>query len=281
LAFGQVAGFFVDTCILLPHPLESTQKACQSFIEKAKDSCFIASSTKEEALALIERSHSIISNDFRNNLKPFLENENVKKITNRDGRIFANFFSEQRRKAKISFKSKSDVRNEIIGTIENYVSAQIHSIKDGVSISLDDFLASILTELELAKHNLGKPFKAIKTIDLVPNDSITTIIVLKTRMINDKDVAHLASALQHQFEQNKWVIFVTNDEKDILSREKELREIFALQCSKPSWAFDHYRDMTRRKAPIEFLKEQKTYSQDQKEFAEIMKNAMGIEILSE
>ena len=39
--------------------------------------------------------------------------------------------------------------------------------------------------------------------------------------------------------------------------------------------------MTKRKAPIEFFKEQKTYSKDQKEFAEILRRAMGIEILNE
>lgn len=280
MAFGQFGGFFVDSCVLLPHSLESMTKACSAFLEENASRCILCSTVKEEALKLIRRSHSIIVSDFRLELKPFLENQEIKELGNRDGRLLARFFSERKRDLKVAIPRRTNVRNEIIGTIENYVASRLHSLKDGTKMSIDNFLALMMTELATIKHNLEAPFKTLRTVEITPDEHIASLIVVDTILMNEHDAKHLASALMYQFQQNKWVIFVTNDEKDILSKEKSLSEIFALQCSKPEWAPDHYRYVTRLKSPVEHFRGLRSYSDKQTEFGEVIEKIMGIRILA-
>jgi hypothetical protein len=67
-------------------------------------------------------------------------------------------------------------------------------------------------------------------------------------------VTHLASAITFQFHQNKWVVFVTTDQNEILARQNELSEMF-LKCSSPNWAEDYYIDLTKNKAPKTWVQE--------------------------
>jgi len=278
VTYGQVAGFFIDSCILLPHSIESIHDSCSNFLKKAEKDCFISSSIKTEALNLSGEAYSVICSNIRSNLKPLLDKNGIKLITNRDGKTLAKIFSEQKRQIGLLLPTRSNVRNELIGIIENYVANQVHSLKDGMSIPVDSLLASMLTELEQAKYSIEKPFKTIKTIDINPDDAITSMVLLKTLIINEKDIEHLASAIKYQFQQNKWVIFVTIDEKEILSKEKELWEIFALQCSKPSWALDNYQDMTKFKSPVEHFRDLDQYSDKQIEFGLLIEKTLGVKI---
>ena len=280
MPFAQFAGFFVDSCVLLPHSLQSVTKACSDFLEKRADQCLVCSSVREEALKLIERSHSLVISTFRSELKPFLEKQGIKELGNRDGRIVARFFSEQKKILKATARQRSSVRNEIVGEIENYVAANLHSLKDGTKLSIDNFLALMMTELATIKHNMEAPFKTLRPVDVTPNDRITSLMVVSTLLMNENDLGHLASAVQHQFQQNKWVIFVTNDEKDILSREESLLEIFALQCSKPEWASDHHRYVTRLKSPVEYFRELSDYTERQREFGKVIEEIFGTKILA-
>lgn len=92
-------------------------------------------------------------------------------------------------------------------------------------------------------------------------------------MSSARDALHLASALQYQFRRNKWVIFVTTDQKDILNKETELKEIF-LQCSRPEWALDYQRDTTKNKAPLEHVQDIKSYTTKQNRILDAMKKAV-------
>ena len=254
-------------------------KSCTTFLKEAAGRCFLCSSVKEEALKLIEDSHSIIVSDFRNHLKPFLEKHGIKELTNRHGKFLAEFFVERRRHLRKTHPTRSNVPNEIIGTIESFVASQLHSLKDGFRIRIDDFLAFMITELTMKKHKLEAPFLSIKCIDIMPDNSVITEIVLGTFLRNPNDIKHLSSALTHQLQQNKWVIFVTNDEKEILSKAKEMFETFALQCSKPDWAQDYYRDMTRMKPPIEYFRGIPNYSVRQKAFGNVIERVLRKKIL--
>ena len=98
-------------------------------------------------------------------------------------------------------------------------------------------------------------------------------------MMNAGDTAHLSSALQYQFKEYMWVIFVTTDEAHILSRQKEILQVFELHCSRPEWALDFHRDITRMKPPVDFYRETGSYTGQQKQFGEVMKRSLGLEIL--
>jgi hypothetical protein len=277
LSFGQVEGFFVDACVLLPHSIDSIRQSCFAFLRENATRCLLSSSVKTEALDLIERSYDTIVSDLKLKLKPFLDSKEIKDLSNRSGRILAQFFMERRRALRKGFKS--EVPREIVGTIENYVASRLHSLRTGEKIPVDNFLAALLTEISIKKHALQAPFNGIKGVDVTPNNSVISLIVMQTMMQNDKDVRHLASALNYQFQNNRWVIFVTTDDSDILSKEQELFSVFTLQCSSPEWASDYYDDMTKLKAPREHFREIKDYSSTQKEFAAILEKSLTIKMI--
>jgi len=263
LSFGQVEGFFVDTCILLPHAVEAMREACSGFITEAGARCIISSSVKKEAIDLIENAYTVIVSNLRDSLSPYLEQKGMKELSNRDGSMLAGFFSEQRTMMKkAGLSPRSNIKNEILGAVENYVADQLHSLVDGQKMLANIFLPAIAAELTVIKHKLERPFRGIRSIDIEPDVSLKSIIAAEATIRNPLDVMHLASALEHEILINKWVVFVTTDEEEILSRDKELEEMF-VKCSKPEWALDFERDMTRKKAPLECARETKSPSQRQ------------------
>jgi hypothetical protein len=274
LSFGQFEGFFLDTCILLPHPLESMMKACSDFLNEAASQCIISSSVKTEALELIEHSHNVIVTFIHDPLKSYLESKGIKELGNRDGKIIADFFSEQKAQLRKLPYKRSNIQNEILGAVENYVASQLHSLKEGKKLPTSIFLPALAAELAIVKHKMEAPFKGgIRCEEIQPDDSVVSALVLCTIMRNYKDAHHLASALQYQFRRNKWVIFVTTDQNDILDKDTELKEIF-LQCSRPEWALDFRREVTKNKAPLEHVQDIKSYTGKQSQILDAMKKAV-------
>ena len=278
MAVGRVAGFFLDSCVLLPQSLDATYDACSSFLESEKR-CFISQSIRDEALELSKECYSVICTSLRYYLKPALERNGIKEITNKDGKVVANVFSEQKKRIIKEFPTKSNVRGELVGVIENHIAKKIHVLKEGVSIPIDTLLASALAELEKARYDIEKPFKRVETIFITPDNALTSLSSLKALVSNQKDALHLASAITYQFQFNQWVIFVTNDEKEIVTNEKEIWDNFALQCTKPSWALDYYKDIIRLKPPVEFYREILIPSQKQKEFGALIEKLLKVQIL--
>ena len=280
MSFDQVEGYFLDSCVLLPQSSESKTEACSTFLREASSKCILSSSVKTEAIDLIDRAYNAVINDFRQNLKPYLEQNGITRLSNRHGRILATYFYERREAFKLTQPQRSSVRNEFMGIIENFVASQLHSLKGGSTVKYDAFLAFLIMQLSLAEHRLKAPFMGIKTEEIVPNESVTSMAELNALIANPHDIKHLASALKYQYEKNKWVIFVTNDESEILSKQPDLLSIFGLQCSKPEWALDYYSDLTRLKAPLEHLREKQDYSEGQKAFVKTLENTMNVKIIS-
>ncbi len=209
-------------------------------------------------------------------LKSYLKSKGIEEISNRDGRIFADFFTTQKVQLRKLSDERSNIQNEILGAIENYVASQLHSLKDGEKMPISIFLPAISAELGIIRHDMEKPFKGgIKCEQIQADNSIMSAVVIGTIMTNDKDAIHLASVLQHQFQCNRWTIFVTTDQKDILSKEIELKEMF-LQCSRPEWALDYQRELTKEKTPIQHVQEIKTYTKKQKSLLDAVKNVVTV-----
>jgi hypothetical protein len=280
MSFGQVEGFFVDSCVLLPHALESVRRSSEAFLKESASRCMISSSVKKEAIDLIEKAYTIIVSDFRSTLKPFLQQQGITAITKRHGKLLGDFFAERKKSVRLQLPTRSNVPNEIIGATENYVSSQLHSLENSANIAADDFLGSLITNLTIVRHELKAPFMGLKGIDIDPDTTITSLMILKTLIANPNDVNHLVSALMYQFRTNKWIIFVTVDETEILARQVRIFEIFALQCTKPNWASDYYGSMTRLKSPVQHYQDIHNYTVEQKEFAEKIQKCMGIQITS-
>jgi hypothetical protein len=209
---SEVAGFFVDSCVLLPQSLDSAQEACSTFLS-AQKRCFISPSVKQEATELTKEASSIIRTSIRFYLKPALERNGIKEITNKSGIAVASVFSEEKCRLNREIPTRTGIRSELIGIVENFLANQIHSLKDGKSSSVDNFLAKALTEMEVTRYKIEKPFKTAELIAIQPNKDLINLKPLVELVHNVKDTPHLAAAIQQQFVFNKWVIFVTNDEK--------------------------------------------------------------------
>ena len=148
MSFGQIEGFFVDTCVLLPHAIPSVTESCLNFLKENFSRCFLSSSVKKEAIELIESAYKYIANLFRSELKPFLEKAGIKELSNKDGKIMAQFFMKTRKKLRrIPKHYRSNVPHELLSAVESYVASKIHSLKSGIKIPVDNFLAALLSEL--------------------------------------------------------------------------------------------------------------------------------------
>lgn len=270
MSFGQFEGFFVDTCVLLPKPLDAVTKACDKFLKEHASKCIVSSSIKKEGLDLIERAYASVVQYFQSTLKPYLIAKGVTELTKNDGILLADFFTEQKAQfRKLPYK-RSNIQYELINTIENYTALSLHSLGNE-QIPLDVFLGAITAELAIAKREMGASFRGLRCEDIKPRNSVISAVVLGTLMTNSDDAYHLASALEFQFSINKWVIFVTTDQKDILDKAPELEEMF-LKCSQPEWAPDYHAGLTRRKAPVEHMKDCKPYTARQQRMVDALSN---------
>ena len=268
----------MDSCVLLPQSLQSTQEACTNFLNYRKR-CFISPSVKQEAFELTKEASSIIRTSIRYYLKPALVRIGIKEITNKSGIVVASAFSEEKGRLNKEAPTRTSVRSELIGIVENFLAHKIHSMKDGESAAVDDLLAKSLTEMEIARYKIEKPFKAAELIAIQPDKGLINLKPLVELVHNVKDTPHLAAAIQQQFIFNPWVIFVTNDEKEIILNQKQIWERFALQCTKPCWALDYYNEISKLKNPLEFYRDKWILNEDQKEFGKVFEKLTSIRIL--
>ena len=194
-----------------------------------------------------------------------MEAKSIKEISKVDGQIFAEFFTRQ----KMEFnklpdsKIRTGITSDMISTMEGYVASQIHSIDYGRKYSLDVFLGAISAELSIKKNSLEKPFRGLRLEEIEPIEAVKSALISGSALKNSHDAEHLASAFQYQFLKNKWIVFVTMDQKDIMDKTAELNEMFLL-CSRPEWATDFLRVLTRNKEPLQHIKEIKQPTPRQK-----------------
>jgi hypothetical protein len=152
-------------------------------------------------------------------------------------------------------------------------------LKNGEEIPVDDLLGQAFAELEKARYKIEKPFKTTRTVFILPQDELVSMPLLKSLVVSQKDIPHIASAIQHQFFKNVWIIFVTNDEKHLIFNEKQIWDNFALQCCKPVWALDYLRVMSRLKPPREYYRGIFIPTKQQRDFGVIIEKIIGVSIL--
>jgi hypothetical protein len=100
-------------------------------------------------------------------------------------------------------------------------------------------------------------------------------------LFQEEDRKHMASAIEYQYTHNIWVIFLTYDEKSILNYAQNLRDNCLFFVSKPLYAFDHRRELSKEKRPIGCFQQFLNPTFKQKRFAEALSNELGITILKE
>jgi hypothetical protein len=224
---------------------------------------------------MLDDGYDWVSKEIQQNLYPYLQGKGISKLTSRDARVFEEFFSG-RRKQLAAFQSPS-MHFEILSQIEHWTVTVIHSLKLGESVQTDALLTSLLSALSGVYESLKAPVEAIEVKSITAKGEIKSQVVLQgVRKIEDTE--HLASAIEYQFSHNVWIIFVTMDEKHILSNQKRLFEICALQCCKPDYALDYARDVTRELHPVQYYANINPKSPEQESFARTVENSLQISV---
>jgi len=278
VSFGQISGFFLDSCVLLPQSSVSSRDACQKFLNENKE-CFISKSVKDELLQLSKMSCDAVVTCIRYYMRPALERKGLINITRNDATVVAEVLLQEKRRIAKEYPIRSGVRSELFGVIENYVADLIHGLDVNQSVLMDDLLANVLGVLNKARYDIEKPFKTIRVIPVDVDEELLTFVPMRKLVNkNPKDVGHLMSAVMYQFQRNAWVIFVTNDDKDILINAEDIWRNYGLRCTKPVWALDYRREITRFKQPRQHFQELNIPSVELRQFIVTVEKKLGIKI---
>jgi len=267
--------FFLDVCILLPQTLKVSSKSCEKFLEQALETCCISSSVYDKTSEMLDTAYDWVSQEIQEKLYPHLQSKGVNKLTPRDARVFEEFFNE-RRKQLAAIKSPS-MHFEMLSQIEQWTVDGIHKIKLGESIQAGAFLATLLSALSAVYESLRAPFEAIEVKNITPKYDIRSQVAL-LGVKKYEDMVHLASAIEYQFSNNIWVVFITFDEKHILHHQRRLLEVCALHCCKPDYAMDYSRDISREDRPIQYYSKISPKSSEQQTFAKVLENSLHLSI---
>lgn len=139
-------------------------------------------------------------------------------------------------------------------------------------------MAGILKELSFRCDDLKTPIEIIEEVEILESPLLNSQVAV-TQVKKMEDILHLAAAINFQFRNNTWVIFVTFDEEHILSSRPLLKEICALHVSKPSYANDYIIKLSKSSTPIDFYKKILNHSVQQKRFATAVQNELNVNIL--
>jgi len=281
LSDKKITGFFLDTCILLPQAIEADKNACEKILSSDVD-YFVSKSVRDEAAQLSNNAYNVLSTGLRHYIKPAFERKGVRRVMRNEATDVAEVFSQEKRRIDKDYPvGRTNIRRNMFGQIENYVASLMHNLDVDKHLSVTDLLAATLITLENARHEVEKPFKTICTVPVEANEKLVTFEPICKLVKNDRDVRHLMAAVQYQFKFDTWVIFVTNDEKDILSNAEEIWRFCGLRCVKPCWAFDYRRDMTRFNRPRQYFGEDCILSKELRAFIKIIESVLQVSIRSD
>jgi len=222
---------------------------------------------------MLNHAYDWVAGEIQKELYPYLQKNKIDHLTCRKARILEGFFNERRRQLA-AFRSPA-IYYEMLQRVEHWTVARIHTIELGRKINVDIFLTWFLSELSRVYEVLKAPLDAIEVKNITPKEEIKAQVVLQG-VRKFEDIDHLASAIQYQFTNNEWVIFVTFDEKHILLHQKRLLENCALHCCKPDYALDYARDITRENPPTQFFEHIKPKSSNQQIFAKIIESTLSV-----
>lgn len=164
---------------------------------------------------MLDDAYDWVAREIQENLYPYLQKRGINRLSCRDARVFEGFFNGRRKQLK-AIQSPA-MYYEMLRRVEHWTVAQIHTIELGRKINVEMFLTALLSELSRVYESLKAPLDAIEVKNIKPNEEIKAqVALLGVRKFEDID--HLASAIQFQFTNNVWVVFVTFDEKHILSK---------------------------------------------------------------
>lgn len=269
---GEIC-FFADVCLLFPQTNRPEIDVNLTNDILYGGSCYISSSVKEKFIESLNNAYDYILKDLRGNLPKYFQSINCTEVDDVDGLLFEVFFAERRRQLKK--ERKRSLHFIIEGYIEFWIVNLIHSLKRGAKVQVQDLLSAIIRQLSNKYEELKSPIETLDVIDIVPKGQLKGILLLQG-IKKEEDENHIASAIEYQYTKNKWAIFLTYDEKHILNYTQNLRENCAFYVSKPIYAVDHHRNLSKEPAPVSYFKQIRNPTFKQKSFTKALSDALGV-----
>jgi len=243
--------FYIDSCIplslLFDQPFKMDVEKFLEDIEKNNLQCFIPTSVSKECEEIISKLDDLTKETLKGVVARF-EKERGKdpKISKKDILALEEYFN-----SRFWGRGGKSTEQEVLRTIQAWFVKRVEEkLATEKEISVSEVAMEILDEnikMFLRKQSLFEEliFKYWSEIDVKPDPAVVEVLKGNVGIKNSKDREHLASALQHSWEQNSWPIFVTTDYKDILIKSLELRN-WLLHCSNPLFAV-HWLDKIKSK----------------------------------
>lgn len=270
--------FFLDSCILLPQSREEWAKSIKAFLEKKVAPHYVSSSVKAECLRTITRIFVWMIEDIKEKMQDFLDKSGVDKITRNDALLFEPYFEERR--DYLRSKGSQAYLFKIQNVIERWLIRYVKEIPYGKDVKLDLFVAYLGSELTRIYEEI------LSQVEMVEEKSISPTAELRSYLAQHgiwkfPDQDHIASCIQYQYDKDIWVIFVTSDERSILSYRKFLQRNCCLHCTKPDYAVDRCESLRKKEnlSPIGYFKQLKDYTSAQADFAKSLLSATSTDLL--
>lgn len=227
----------------------------------------ISSSVNSKIIEMIDGGYDWIVQEIQNRMQPHFTKRKITKLTNRDCRIFEKFYKLRRN--MLGSRQSPSMYFEILGQIEVWTGAFIHSIQLGKKIDTTIFLTELIAQVSTVCESLKAPLLQMDIVEINYEAKIEPF-VFNQGVTKDEDVKHLSSAIHYQYLENTWAIFVTFDEKHILSHQDRLNLICGINCCKPIYAEDYLRDLSRLEPPLQYYNKIETKNKLQKSFEKII-----------
>lgn len=267
--------FFLDSCTLLPQAMKDRTESIVKFLGDPGSDCYISSSVRKEIDDALDGIYNWLQNDIKENFSSFLHQSEKEEITRDDVLLFEPFFEVRRHQ----LRGKSGYYFQMQEQIEHWLVEYIKTIPHGKRIQLDPFLNLLSTEINKIYEALASKVEIYKEKDISPHPALRTYLFIHG-IGQEADQDHLASAIQYQYQNNCWVVFVTFDQNTILRYRNSLFKNCGLHCSKPDYAVHRLRNVVSKgRSPIEFFRDIQNYTKNQIFFAKQLKEVMDIQLI--
>jgi hypothetical protein len=265
--------FFLDSMIVLPQPMSDRVESSEKFLKEASEKCYLSSSVVEECNEVLNNIFNWLTKDIRDNFKKFLNEKNIKELKRNDTLKFESFFEERRRE----LSGKQAYYLQIQGEIEHWIIEYIKSIqqfKSVDSVAFTNYLTAKITEIYEA---IKSKIEAFDEITIKPQPPLRTFL-LRHGITHNEDQDHLSSAIQYQYENNCWVVFVSYEGRSILNFRDYLLRNALFNLSKPDYAIDKLATLIAPGGlrPLELYGKIANRSDHQKRFVTAMKESIDV-----
>jgi hypothetical protein len=257
--------------------MEELARSIKTFLNENKMPCFISTSVREEIQRIIDRIHIWMQRDIKEHFQTFLDKKGLQEFTRNDSLIFEPYFEERRNQLRADGSPAYFFK--ILRMIERWVISYVKNIPFGKKIPLDLFLAYLSAELTREYERILARVEVIPVQNITPAPELRTFLLMHgIRQIDDQD--HLASAIQYQYKNDLWSVFVTNDERTILTYRNMLERCCSLFCTKPEYAIDRSNSLNERGIlPMTHFREIKEHSDEQIAFARSVFSAISVKLV--